>query len=230
MKKIVVEDFGDYLAEVEKIKSPNVNLFRGQSSNKPLLPSIARSSPQKDTKLLEKKMLLELKRRTQILQTHELSDIWNWIVFAQHHGMKTRLLDWTSNPLAALWFACKDNMQRNTDSFVYVFASKKENLIKNTFKSSPFDDGKTRILRAPQNNERIIAQSGWFTVHRYSKKREKFIGLDSNIDYRNNITQLRIKGDKRNIMMALDKFGVSYKSMYPDFEGICKYINWIETN
>jgi hypothetical protein len=42
---------------------------------------------------------------------------------AQHHGMPTRLLDWSTNPLAALFFACDGNASE--DGYVYAMDARK---------------------------------------------------------------------------------------------------------
>ncbi len=57
MKKDRIESFKDFLNQIELIEllGYDINLFRGQSSNKPLLPSICREKPIFDTTEIEKK-------------------------------------------------------------------------------------------------------------------------------------------------------------------------------
>ena len=110
MEEIQINSFKDYVSKIEKIRNEKhkIILFRGQSKDLNLLPSIAKENPKNDTTNVEREMLEELKRRSQLLITRNIKTDLEWLVFAQHFGLKTRLLDWSSNPLTALWFSCKN--------------------------------------------------------------------------------------------------------------------------
>ena len=92
--------------------------FRGEVRSWKLRPSVMRTLRLRNA---EGRMLTELMTR----RPHEFSHVrlaFDQWVLAQHHGLKTRMLDVTRNPLVALFFACEQTACTQADGRLHVFA------------------------------------------------------------------------------------------------------------
>jgi hypothetical protein len=90
--------------ELKRHRSPFV--YRGCCEHADVLvPAITRLG---DHHTRVEKLLLSDFRQYARLQVNPGESEWNWLAVAQHHGLPTRLLDWTYSPYVALHFLTAD--------------------------------------------------------------------------------------------------------------------------
>ena len=165
IKSIKIKSFQDYVEQVCD-KSMNGCLFRGVADLKAhlLVPSIGRLQKFQRATLAEitkeEKHWLKRFRLEGARHVNEKLNKWEWMVLARHHALPVRLLDWTRNPLVALYFAVWDGSGKPAA----VYAEKFNSHIDIEAILDPFDVTEVGKFQPTHTSARIAAQASMLTI------------------------------------------------------------------
>jgi hypothetical protein len=159
----------------------------------------------------ERALFDEFKRTARRHLSVAPGDDWEWLAIAQHHGLATRLLDWTKNPLAALFFAV--DAVANCDAAVYVYAPTTLGVPT----CGPFDIEQLGIFDPPHVDDRISAQGGCFSIHPSERS-----------EWHGELGKIIVPRNRRDpIRRQLRSMGVNRSLLFPGLDALARHINGV---
>ncbi len=216
MTEYTINSFGELHSLIEKYNN-KVMIYRGEKSTTfKLLPKIGRispPSPDEDKGENEKEILRTFTERALPYLTAVPQTNWDWLALGQHHSLPTRLLDWTSNPLVACYFATEE--ESDDDSLIYAYEIKL--FISTNDNPDPFLYKRVGKFIPRHITSRITSQSGIFTIHPNpyqpftSDKIDRII-IPNKIRY--------------TLKKTLNRYGINRVSLFPGLDGLAKHIQW----
>jgi hypothetical protein len=218
VEEIRLKSFEEFHQKVQSY-SRERDIYRGVTNKDyPLIPKIGRVPlyRKQSRQLEEGRIFRRFKERAlPHLEFMPRTD-WDWLAIAQHHGLPTRLLDWTRNPLAALYFAVEH--ETTCDSAIYVLRGHEVLSVK--AHPDPFKYSEVGKFVPDRITPRISAQLGVFTIHPEPQKPFSSGSLQKLV------IPNRIR---RQLKRIVDMYGINRGMLFPGLDGLAHHITWQRT-
>lgn len=230
-----ITKLSEYISYIEELPK-EFSLSRGQFRNYQLLPGALRKDNYNKRKY-SKRVIRDFLEKFKI-DAHQyipnINDIKNeieWMLYAQHYGLPTKLLDFTTSHITSILFAVEKSFQNEiSENAVVYFLNplalnhkfKQESKIVNISEIQDNNiiqqDGPI-VVNGKKLNTRINAQKGLFVLFQDDDKPLEEI-VDDSI-----LRKIEIcKDDMTNILSSLYIMGISFTHLYPELESVTKDI------
>jgi type I restriction enzyme M protein len=205
-------------------------VFRGHSDKRySLIPSVGRAPYTSRTREKYEESLFNIFRREAQSYLNILPQTdREWLAFAQHHFLPTRLLDWSYNPLTALYFTVTSSPPHGAVSAHDLVDGELIALYSPTQASVRVRAGSPFEIRNPVKyfptivSPRISAQEGLFVA--FSKIETS---LEEQLPDKWIIEKLLVPAcAKEKLRYGLFRLGVHASSMFPDVDGLAARLRW----
>lgn len=229
-KQVDIGSAGDLVHEFMKLRAEGFWSFRGQRREDWNLGlHLSRKDAAADVCLKQfKKRCMEFPRPDYI----DEDDNWRWLFYAQHHRLRTRLLDWTTNPLVALYFAVENILSGGDDEkhFGVVWALKVRDIdfLTPEHAGEPETIRRWIMINPPPVTHRIVRQSGKFSYHPPGD--DRFIDMEVRRYPDEQLVKIVLRRkDGSNpafeIRQHLGIMNVHHASLFPDVDAVARFIN-----
>ncbi|RIV22470.1 FRG domain-containing protein [Fibrisoma montanum] len=232
-----------WMADIQRFRSPYA--FRGMPDDTyTLTTSLMRLGP--GCSQFEGHLLRNFKKyATRDVLEHD--SFWHWLAVAQHHGLPTRLMDWTFSPLVALHFVTSDPILFDRDGAVWCINYKKvHQFLPESLTSTLHQEGAdvftvellndiqsleefdrlseekfALFFEPPSIDDRIVNQYALFSVVS-SPELPLDEWLDSHDDmYRKIIIPAGLKWEIRD---KLDQANINERVLFPGLDGLSSWL------